>query len=316
MKNLLSILIVALCFGLLLGGCKKNIENTNLSEWVDEHDKDKKTFEGLEREGDKFSSQNNLEQAYLLYSKALQLKPKNVDLRVKRGNILFRKKLMEKALAEYQAAEKKEPARRDVNLGLGKVYFAVSDRNLAYQYLQKAQTDGCGYWEADALLGIIHDLRGDPLKGEELFKKARECAPNNGDILNNLGTSYLLQGRYEDAVDSFLAAIKAGNTKKRVYNNLGLALVKTKHYQDAFEAFKMASDEARAFNNIGHAYYLQQDYKKAIACFEKALTLHPAYYPEAGENLKRAKAALFSKGADEGGPALWNESTQLLLSGN
>lgn len=314
MRKVLSILIVALCFGVLLGGCKKNIENTNLSEWMDEHDKEKKTLETYEREGDKYSAQNNLEQAYLQYSKALRLEPESLDLRVKRGKILFRKKLMDKALNEFMAAKEKAPARNDVNLGLGKVYFAVSDHKLAYQYLDKARTTGCEYWEADAILGIIHDWRGEPLKGEEFFLKAQECSPGNGDILNNLGTNYMLQGRYEEAVDILLAAIKAGNTEKRVYNNLGIALVKTKKYQDAFEAFKMASDEARAFNNIGHAYYMQQDYKKAVACFEKALTLHPAYYAAAGENLKRAKAALFSKKVDHGDAALWNESTQFLLS--
>lgn len=317
MKNVLSILIVALCFGLLLCGCKKNTEKVDLAGWVDEHDKEEevKSFEVYERDGDNYSAKNNLEQAYLLYSKALHLEPENLDLRVKRGNILFRKKLMEKALNEYLAVQKKEPMRHDVNLGLGKVYFAVSDHKLAYQYLEKARSGGCKYWEADAILGIIHDWQGDPVKGEEFLLEARECAPNNGDVLNNLGTNYLLQGRFEEAVDILLAAIKAGNIEKRVYNNLGIALVKTKKYKDAFEAFKMASDESRAFNNIGHVYYLQQDYKKAVACFEKALTLHPAYYDEAGENLKRAKAAMFAEKADSGDAALWSESTQFLLSG-
>lgn len=313
MKNIWGILIVALCFGLLLSGCQKNTGKADLAGWIDEHEKEKMSLEAYEREGDKYSMQNNLEQAYLQYSKALQLNPEDSDLRVKRGDILFRKKLMEKALNEYLAVQKKEPMRHDVNLGLGKVYFAVSDHNQAYKYLEKARSGGCNYWEANAILGIIHDWRGEPLKGEDFFLKARECAPENGDILNNLGTNYLLQGRFEEAVDVFLAAIKAGNTEKRVYNNLGIALVRVKQYQDAFEAFKMASDEARAYNNIGYAYYLQQDYKKAVACFEKALSLHSAYYAEAGDNLKRAKAALFSEKVDNEDVKLLSESSQFVF---
>ncbi|SIN79861.1 tetratricopeptide repeat protein [Halodesulfovibrio marinisediminis] len=296
--------VILLCFGLLLTGCKKNIESSaSMQEWLEEHDpKEEMTWQAYVREGDQYAAQENLEQAYMQYSKALHLQPENLELRVKRGDILFRKKLMEKALVEYTAVLEKEADRHDANLGVGKVYFAVNDHDKAAEHLEKASGGGCMYWEADAIMGIISDYNGDPLEGENFFLEALRCEPNNGDVLNNLGTCYLLQGKHAEAVDAFINAIKAGNTKKRVYNNLGIALVKTERYQEAFEAFRMSASEAVAYNNIGYIYYLLQNYDKAVKCFEKAISMHSAYYAEADENLKRAKAALFSKKIDNSQP--------------
>lgn len=293
--------VLLLCFMVLLTGCKKNIESSSsMSEWLQEHDAaEELSWQACAREGDTYSKQNNLEQAYLQYSKALNLNPDDLDLRVKRGNILFRKQLMEKALTEYTAVLEKSEERLDANLGAGKVYFAVNDLDNAMQYLDKARSGGCEFWEANAILGIIQDYKGKTLEGEKFFQEALTCQPHNGDVLNNLGANYLMQGKFSQAIDVLLEAIKAGNTKKRVYNNLGVALVKSKRYQEAFEAFKMSSSEAVAYNNIGYIYYLQREYKKAVKCFEKALLLHSAYYAEADENLKRAKAALFSAQVEE-----------------
>jgi Flp pilus assembly protein TadD len=41
--------------------------------------------------------------------------------------------------------------------------------------------------------------RGNATEAERLFKRALEVAPNEPDILNNLGAAYASQGRYDEA---------------------------------------------------------------------------------------------------------------------
>ncbi|UZP68799.1 tetratricopeptide repeat protein [Desulfovibrio mangrovi] len=315
MRN--SILCILLLLGAiaLLAGCKSPKESSaDMGEWLAQHDKEQPlTWEGYMSQGDANVRQGNLEEAYLDYSKALKLQPDNLDLRMKRGDLLFRKQLMEKALNEYMAVLEKSPDRSDAHLGVGKVYFAVGRNKEAAQHLHKAKRDKCETWEAYALLGIMHDWEMETRQGELYLQRAYKCVPTNGDVLNNQGLNYMLQGKLDKAIPKFLAAIKAGNTEPKVYNNLGVALAKKEQYEDALEAFKLAGDEARAFNNIGYVLYQKGEYRKAITCFEKALSLHSAYYQEAGENLNRAKAALFTKQTVKVSSPEWDNRFQFLL---
>jgi tetratricopeptide (TPR) repeat protein len=63
-------------------------------------------------------------------------------------------------------------------------------------------------------------------------------------------------------------------------------------FQDAFETFKIAGNEASAYYNIGCFYMIEKKYQEAIRSYQKAIDAKPEFYVEAYETMNKAKAAL------------------------
>ncbi|MBM4283661.1 MAG: tetratricopeptide repeat protein [Deltaproteobacteria bacterium] len=104
----------------------------------------------------------------------------------------------------------------------------------------------------------------------------------------SLGEAYVQLKDYHKAV-SWLnkgLAIDPQHPKSRHY--LGMALAGLKRYDEAFQAFLKAGDEAQAYNNVGVHYYQEGRYEEAAKCFQKALEIRPTFYEEAKSNLNRA----------------------------
>lgn len=304
-KRLMSVaVIICLILTFCIAGCaKKEIEGENtLQSWLDEHDSNNPEQFDYDQHvtvGNSHYSKGSYEKAFLHFSKALALKPEETSLRLLRADILVKRGLMEKALNEYMSIHKDFPENKEANLGVGKVYFAASMYRDAKKYLLLARDGSCEFSEADNLLGVIANWEGRPKKAKLYLVRAHTCDPDNGEILNNLGMSYLFLHEYEFAIVFFRKAIRMGNTSPKTFNNLGVALVKCEKYGEAFEAFRSAGDEAHAYNNIGYVLYLEGKVDKAVECFETAIRLHPTYYQVAAENLKRARTAM--QGTEFGG---------------
>ncbi len=91
---------------------------------------------------------------------------------------------------------------------------------------------------------------------EAEFKKGLEKAPSNFQANFNLGDSYYKQGKYLDALNSYLAALpntKSSILKSRVYHNIGNALLKDKKIKKSIEAYTNAlklnpNDQSTKYN--------------------------------------------------------------------
>jgi len=313
-KRFMSVAVIfCLILTCCLAGCaKKEIEGDNtLQSWLDEHDSETSRVLDYDQHvtiGHRHYSKGSYEKAFLHFSKALALKPEDTNLRLLRGDILVRRGLMEKALNEYMGIHKDFPDNRQASLGVGKVYFAAGMYKDAKKYLSLASNGTCEFSQADNLLGVIANWEGRPLNAKISLLRAHTCNPDNGEILNNLGMSYLFLHEYEFAIVFFRKAIRKGCTPPKTFNNLGIALVKCEKYGEAFEAFRSAGDEAQAYNNMGYVLYLEGELKKAVECFETAIRIHPTYYQVAAGNLKRARTAM--QGSELGGEVLSILDTQ------
>lgn len=292
------LIVVGLVCLFLTAGCAHNQaaeKGDTLQGWLDEHDKKadgEMDFDQHLAMARSQYSKGDYESAYLHYSKALTFHPEDVELRLMRADILVKRGLMEKALNEYMALYKLNNDDKKACLGVGKVYFSAGMYEKAKVFLKQASTGACDYSLADNLLGVIANWEGQPEIAKSYLMRAYYCDVENGEVLNNLGLSYLLLEEYELAAGFFRKAIRHGNTAPRVFNNLGLALAKSDRYTEAFEAFRSASSEAQAYNNIGYVLYLKGELDEAIKCFEMAIKLHSTYYKVAEDNLKRARTAM------------------------
>jgi tetratricopeptide (TPR) repeat protein len=248
--------------------------------------------EALERSGDISLNNGNFFMAFVQYEKALKLKPDNHGIHYKEGLLFLAAKQYEDALAKFTKVLEKEPEHAKAHEGLGQAYFRMEKYSEAKKHLVKSAKLDRSRWKAHAFLGIIYDHeRKHDLAARE-YAAAILQRPNDGLLYNNLGMSYLLAGRQQEAVNAFQRALETPyQQKERTYNNLGLALVKLGNYDSALEAFRKAGGEVRALNNLGCAYLRQNELGKAISCFERAIDASPTFYTTASENMRKARLA-------------------------
>lgn len=120
------------------------------------------------------------------------------------------------------------------------------------------------------------------------------------DALDSVTTSLKFDSRYPDAhyflgviryqlsefkpaAKSFKKAIKLNPYFTDAHNHLGLAYREMKQYDKALEEFSTALNDKsyrsqeKIHFNIGHLYLARKMYPEAIASFQKAIQLSPAY---------------------------------------
>ncbi len=251
---------------------------------------------GLDHEklGDTYFRQGNHEMAFVQYEKALRLHPSNARIQYKKGLLFLTKGANREAIREFQKVLKKEPDYALALEGIGHALFEMGQfEHARKQFLQALRVDP-KLWRSHIFLGIIHDYQKRPMAAVYEYQAAIRLKPDQEGILyNNLGVSYSLAGRYEEAVASFKKALRTRSSDPKIYNNLGMTLSKIGRYQEALEAFRRGGGEAQAYNNLGCIYLRQGEYEKAVRFFEKAMVLAPAFYTQASENLRKAKMASF-----------------------
>lgn len=248
--------------------------------------------EALERSGDIFMNNGDLSMAFVQYEKALRMKADSYRIHYKEGLLFLAANQNKEAAGEFRTVLDMEPEHAPAYEGLGQAYFSMKEYSEAKKHLLKSIKLDPSLWKAHTLLGIIYDREKKHDLAAQEYAAAISLRPADGVLYNNLGTSYILAGRYREAVNAFQKALETRyQPKERIYNNLGLALVKLERYDDALEAFRKAGGEARALNNLGCAYLRQGQVEKAIGCFESAIDASPTFYTTAGENVRKARMA-------------------------
>jgi len=133
---------------------------------------------------------------------------------------------------------------------------------------------------------------------EQRCAEMLETTSPSPEVHNTLGLLRVEIGKYNEAVGSYLRAIKFSPNSGIFYSNLAVALAKLDKFDDAEKAFQKAlsmndaslSPEALAYssNILGKVFLEKNQTEKAILYFNKALELQPDL-AEAKENLKKAK---------------------------
>lgn len=102
------------------------------------------------------------------------------------------------------------------------------------------------------------------------------------------GSSFLLKGKYPEAILAFNAALKKNPYYKEAYNKLGIAYYQKKEYKNAISSFKKAlaldSSYNEVNNNLGLAYEKDGKIDNAIKSFKNAIRKDPTN-PEYRYNL-------------------------------
>lgn len=112
-----------------------------------------------------------------------------------------------------------------------------------------------------------------------LFERALSVTSKNYLTHNNLGVALFLEGRTEEAVRHYNAALQIKPDYADAHYNIGMALAAQGKYEEAIhryrEALHVRPDDAGTHNNIGVALAAQGKVDAAIGHYTQALQISP-----------------------------------------
>lgn len=112
-------------------------------------------------------------------------------------------------------------------------------------------------------------------------EKAKDAAPEDAEVLANLGFIYYLLDMPDKAISEFEAAIKNKSDVPVLHYNLGTLYLLREQYHKAKKHLQIAvmldPQYVRAYNNLGYALWVLGNYSEAKENFNKAAALKPDY---------------------------------------
>lgn len=161
-------------------------------------------------------------------------------------------------------------------LSQGRALLANGYNNEAISELSVAAVTGPDLVEANNLLGLAYDRRGQHKQAREFYERALSVAPRNAQVLNNLGHSLYLDDRYADALSHLKDAARLDPADTRVANNLALVYGRLNKFDDAFKQFKRAGGDFYAHTSTAALLATARRDRDAIKHYEAARKLNPA----------------------------------------
>jgi tetratricopeptide (TPR) repeat protein len=119
------------------------------------------------------------------------------------------------------------------------------------------------------------------IEAENAYQEAVKLSPDNDNYLFNLGEVYAAQGKFEEAMESFAAAIDINDGKAIYYDRLSATLIKVGLESEAFNAGEAAM--ALEPDNLDYRFHLAEIYRqiegwdRAVVNYEKIIERDPEY---------------------------------------
>jgi Flp pilus assembly protein TadD len=104
-------------------------------------------------------------------------------------------------------------------------------------------------------------------------------APDDGDLLTNLGLIELREQHLRRAKDLFIQALRSNPNQMQALNNLGKIYLEEGSHDEAIKMFRSAlrvsPDYLEAMNNLAYAYFLKGDLSQAKKHYRELAYLAP-----------------------------------------
>jgi tetratricopeptide (TPR) repeat protein len=190
---------------------------------------------------------------------------------------------------------------------------------IAFSIADVCRTSRGGRWAAGILFALAVALWtgqtrrqvGHWKNDETLFGHAVEVMPDNYLAHGQLANFYLAQGRLEEAVGEYQAALRLWPSYAQGHNNVGTLLEQLGRREEAVASYRTAlhwwPECPEAHNNLGRLLASEGRTEEAIAHYRASLQGSP----EAADTHVNLAAALHAKGAVDEAIAHYERALQL-----
>ena len=204
------------------------------------------------------------------------------------------KLLMNKAIMEYEAAEKYDPFDESIKYKLALLYDESGYHDKFQEKLREYSVQHMPD-NPDYATGTVLDQLGRLDEAIIHYKAALGISPTAADIHIKLGVALFKRGVYESATSHFVESLRIEPENDKAHLYLGNILMQLGKRTEAIEHFNEAlrinPDNALAHNNLGIAAIQQGDLENAIKHYAIAIKLNP----ESAEIRNNMGVALFER---------------------
>jgi len=184
----------------------------------------------------------------------------------------------DRASTAYRRAIELDADSHEALKNMGVVHARNGELEKAHEYYQRALKVKPKFVEALNAQGLILMQRGDLELAQERFLRAIgefDYAP----AYNNLGTAYLRQEIYAEAIRAYGKAVELDGAIAAHHYNLGLALQKTDEHNGAIRAFEQAIEResryTKAYLSLALSYQRSGNLPQARQALERLLLVDP-----------------------------------------
>ena len=217
--------------------------------------------------GDALAQQQKWEQAAEAFGKGIQLNPEHFGTYVGLGNSLAKLGQLDNAIASYRRAS-------ELNPSVEWIYQA-----LANALQQRSQSD-----LAETIASYRHIIELNP-DNVEAYQNLLQLQPDNSDTWLQLAQAFVRQGNMEEAIASYLQAVKLSQGNFYYCQGLSEALIKVNqphHWEQAITIYQRIISEK--LNSIWVNYFLgfalqnTQQLEAACQAYQSEISINPGFF--------------------------------------
>lgn len=197
-------------------------------------------------------SKGNLEEAYVLFNKALDFADEKEQI-----EILYFQALINDELENFRESNNKffEIYRLDKNqpaaiYGIAMSYEKMKNYEKAEKYYLLCIDKNPNYDRAYFFLANLYDYQERFDEAIEKYKKTVELDPLDYMAYNNMGAIFENTNRFDEALSSLNMAIEIEPYYFRPYFNKGVVLGRLKKFKEAIEQYNIAKELNPSYCNI------------------------------------------------------------------
>ena len=174
------------------------------------------------------------------------------------------------------------PKDKEVRYQLGDLYYRLRRFDEAIAMLEAALKIDNAYKLVYNILGYTYSAMGMYEKAVEVLQRYMELAPDEPNPHDSIGEIYQTAGLLDEAIDEYKEALKLGPDLHFPWEHMGTAYLDRGEFDNAFRCFRRYLDAApsKYFKSNGHrymgwTYWAQGQYEEALKAYREALKVYP-----------------------------------------
>jgi Flp pilus assembly protein TadD len=232
-----------------------------------------------------------LNQARIMIGTAIKAGAKGEAIDRLLADLAFASGEWARALTLYEALLQARPANSTLAERAAIAAVRTGQVARAARHAEVATASPTASWKAWNASAVIADHQGRWDQADAAYAKALSLAPQHPEVLNNIGWSLLVRGRWEDALERLEQAAAKDPGSDRIANNLELARAAVSEDLPRRRPGESDTDWAARLNDAGVIARIQGQDKKAIAAFTQAIRARSEWFERAANNLALAEGA-------------------------